>query len=67
MTNVLKIFVNERDNGMTGWRKFRNEELHNLYSSPHILRIIEARWMGRAIYSYVAHERSEQFIQNFNL
>jgi hypothetical protein len=31
------------------WRKLRNEELHDLYSSPSIIRIIKARrirWTG---------------------
>jgi hypothetical protein len=32
-----------------GWRKLRNEELHDLYSSPSILRMIKSRmtrWAG---------------------
>jgi hypothetical protein len=31
-----------------GWRKLHNEELHNLYSSPSIIRIIKLRmrWVG---------------------
>jgi hypothetical protein len=28
-----------------GWRKLHNEELHNLYSSPSIIRIIKSRRM----------------------
>jgi hypothetical protein len=34
---------------MGGWRKLYNEELHNLYSSPSIIRIIKSRkmrWVG---------------------
>jgi hypothetical protein len=34
-----------------GWRKLYNEELHNLYSSPSIIRIIKSRrmrWAGHA-------------------
>jgi hypothetical protein len=27
------------------WRKLHNEELHNLYSSPIIIRMIKSRWM----------------------
>jgi hypothetical protein len=30
-----------------GWRKLHNEELHNLYSSPSIIRIIKSRRMRR--------------------
>jgi hypothetical protein len=32
-----------------GWRKLLNEEVHNLYSSPSIIRIIKSRrmrWAG---------------------
>jgi hypothetical protein len=32
---------------MGGWRKLHNEELHNLYSSPNIIRMIKSR-RGRA-------------------
>jgi hypothetical protein len=28
-----------------GWRKLHNEELHNLYGSPSIIRIIKSRRM----------------------
>jgi hypothetical protein len=28
-----------------GWRKLHNEELHGLYSSPSIVRVIKARGM----------------------
>jgi hypothetical protein len=34
---------------MGGWRKLHNEELHNLYSSPSIIRINKSRrmkWAG---------------------
>jgi hypothetical protein len=27
------------------WRKLHNKELHDLYSSPNIIRIIKSRWM----------------------
>jgi hypothetical protein len=33
---------------MEGWRKLHNEELHNLYSSPNIIRMNNSRRMGRA-------------------
>jgi hypothetical protein len=34
---------------MGGWRKLHNEELHNLYSSPSVIRLIRSRrmrWAG---------------------
>jgi hypothetical protein len=34
---------------MGGWRKLHNEELHNLYSSPSIIRMMKLRrmrWAG---------------------
>jgi hypothetical protein len=32
-----------------GWRKLHNEEVHNFYSSPNIIRTIKSgtRWVGR--------------------
>jgi hypothetical protein len=35
------IFEPKRDEVTGGWRKMHNEELHNLYSSPCIIRIIK--------------------------
>jgi hypothetical protein len=29
-----------------GWRILHNQELHDLYSSPNIIRIILSRWMN---------------------
>jgi hypothetical protein len=47
---VLKgIFGPKRDEVMGEWRKSHNEELHDLYSSPSIIRIIKSRrmrWVG---------------------
>jgi hypothetical protein len=43
------IFGPKRDGVTGGWRKLHNEELHNLYSSPSIIRIIMSRrmrWAG---------------------
>jgi hypothetical protein len=43
------IFGPKGDEVTGGWRKLHNEELHNLYSSPNIIRIItlrRMRWAG---------------------
>jgi hypothetical protein len=31
---------------VTGWRKLHNEELHNLYSSKSIIRMVKSKRMG---------------------
>jgi hypothetical protein len=33
-----------------GWRKLHNEELHNMYSSPSIIRMIKSRRMRWAVH-----------------
>jgi hypothetical protein len=46
---LRRIFVPKRDGVMGGWRELHNKELHNLYSSPSIIRIIKSRrmrWVG---------------------
>jgi hypothetical protein len=46
---LMRIFGQPRDEVTGGWRKLYNEELHNLYSSPSIIRIINSgrmRWAG---------------------
>jgi hypothetical protein len=42
---VLRIFGPTRDGVTERWRKLHNEELHNLYSLPSIIRIIKSRRM----------------------
>jgi hypothetical protein len=42
---LRRIFRPKRDAVTGGWRKLHNEELHNLYSSPSIIRIIKSRRM----------------------
>jgi hypothetical protein len=46
---LRKISGRKRDEVIEGWRKLHNEELHNFYSSPSIIRIIKSRrmrWAG---------------------
>jgi hypothetical protein len=42
---LRRIFAPKRDEETGGWRKLHNEELHNLYSTPSIIRIIKSRRM----------------------
>jgi hypothetical protein len=46
---LRRIFGPKRDEVTREWRKLHNEELHDLYSSPSIIRIINSRrmkWVG---------------------
>jgi hypothetical protein len=45
---VLRIFGPKRVEVTGGWRTLHNEELHNVYSLPSIIRIIKSRmrWAG---------------------
>jgi hypothetical protein len=38
---LRRIFWQKRDEMVGGWGELRNEELHNLYALPSIIRIIE--------------------------
>jgi hypothetical protein len=42
---LRRIFGLKRDEVIGGWRKLHNEELHNLYSSLSIIRMIKSRRM----------------------
>jgi hypothetical protein len=46
---LRRIFGPKRDEVTGEWRKLHNKELHDLYSSPSIIRKIESRrmrWAG---------------------
>jgi hypothetical protein len=46
---LRRIFGPKRDEIIGGWRKLFNEEIHNLYSLPSIIRMIKSRsmrWAG---------------------
>jgi hypothetical protein len=46
---LRRIFGTKKDGVTGGWGNLHNEELHNLYSSPSVIRIINSRrmrWAG---------------------
>jgi hypothetical protein len=45
---LRRIFGPKRKEEVGGWRILYNKELHNLYASPNIIRVIKKDEMGRA-------------------
>jgi hypothetical protein len=46
---LRRIVGPKGDDVMGGWRKLHNEELHNLYTSPSIIRMVKSskmKWAG---------------------
>jgi hypothetical protein len=43
---LRRIFGPKRDEVTGGWRKLHNEELHDLYSSPNVIRMIKSKKMN---------------------
>jgi hypothetical protein len=49
---LRRIFEPKRDEVVGGWRKLHNEELHDLYSSRSLIRIMKSRgirWAGKVV------------------
>jgi hypothetical protein len=59
---LRRIFGPKRDEVTGEWRKLHNEELHNLYSSPNIIRQIKSRRMKWA--GYVARMGEERKVRS---
>jgi hypothetical protein len=38
---LRRVFGSKRDEVTRGWRKLHYEELHNMYSSPSVIRMIK--------------------------
>jgi hypothetical protein len=57
-----RIFRPKRGEVTGGWRKLHNEELHNVYCSPDIIRKIKPRRIRLA--GHVARTGDEKCVQN---
>jgi hypothetical protein len=47
---LRRIFGCKREEVAGGWRRMHNEELHNLYDLPSIVRVIKSRRMKWAVH-----------------
>jgi hypothetical protein len=48
---LMTVFQLKREEETGGWRRLHNEELHNLYSSLNIIRVVKSgmmRWVWHA-------------------
>jgi hypothetical protein len=46
---LRRIFGPKREEGTGDWRRLHNEELHNFYDAPNVIRLIKSmtmRWVG---------------------
>jgi hypothetical protein len=59
---LRRIFGPKRDEVTGEWRKLHNAELHNLYSSPDIIRLVKSRLMRWACST---RGRGEKSVQGF--
>jgi hypothetical protein len=59
---LRRIFGPKRDEVTRDWKKLHNEELHNLYSSPDIIRQVKANEVGGVCGT---HARGEKIVQTF--
>jgi hypothetical protein len=60
---LRKIFGPKRKEVAGGWRRLHNEELHNLYASPNIIRVTYQ--VGQRSGACSAHGRDEKYLPNF--
>jgi hypothetical protein len=58
----LRNIGSNRDEIIRGWRKMHDEGLHNLYSSPNIIRMIKSRRMRSAGHETRMGEKSNACI-----
>jgi hypothetical protein len=61
---LRRIFEPKRDEVTGEWRKLHNEELHNLYSSPDIVRQVKSRrmrWAGHVARKVEGRKKCKRF------
>jgi hypothetical protein len=56
---LRRIFRLKKDEVKGGWKKLHNEEFHNLYASPNIIRMIKSNWVKRNPYKILVGKPEE--------
>jgi hypothetical protein len=75
---VRKIFGPKSEEMAGGWRRLHNEELHNLQTSPNIIRVIKSRrmrWAGhvacmgkmRNMHKISENQKGEDHLDDFSV
>jgi hypothetical protein len=59
---VRKLFGSKREEASGDWRRLHNEELHNLYALPNIIRGVIKLKMGEIGGEFSTHEINEKYI-----
>jgi hypothetical protein len=55
---LRKIFGSKRDEETGGWRKLHNEKLHNLCSSPSVIRTLKSRMIWAVHVAQMGEKRN---------
>jgi hypothetical protein len=64
---LRRIFGPKIDKVRGGWRELQNEELHNIYSSPNIIRMVKSRtmkWAGHIAVVKTKRSESRIWVEN---
>jgi hypothetical protein len=61
---LRRIFLTKMEEVAGGWRRLHNKELHNLYASPNIIRVIKLRRIRQP--GHVARMRDIKMHTNFS-
>jgi hypothetical protein len=64
---LRRIFLPKRDEVTGGWRKLYNEELHNLYFSPTIIRVIKSSTMKWRTDIWLESLKGKYHLQNLGV
>jgi hypothetical protein len=64
LRELRRIFGPNGEEVVGGWRRLRNEELHNLYASPHNIRVIKSRSMRLARHVAGTEEMRNMYIMS---